>query len=110
MIAKDEDALTCDFAETYHLLDMRELRPEKAAVLACGLSPSSRIMMKLGDRELTIEQTLLAGIADRLTILISAGSDRPPTLILDSIGKKSSVMAFATPEEWEAARAAMIGV
>ena len=41
MIATDEDALICDFAETYHIYDYRSLDVEYAATLAYGLRDDS---------------------------------------------------------------------
>lgn len=37
MVAVDEEALICDFAETYNILDWRELPCRTAAILASGL-------------------------------------------------------------------------
>ena len=45
MVALDEDALICDFAETYHIYDYRRLPVEYAATLAYGLRENSRIRM-----------------------------------------------------------------
>ena len=42
MLAADEDAVICDFAEVYHVLDLRALAPPLAATLAAGLPPDSR--------------------------------------------------------------------
>lgn len=66
MAAADEDALRCDLAQTYHILDYRRLPLRAAAVFACGLPSDSRIMRKLAGVELTSEIFLLASIADRL--------------------------------------------
>ena len=49
MIALDEDALTCDLAETYGIYEFRLLPPAKIAVLACGLSEDSRIKRTAAD-------------------------------------------------------------
>ena len=43
MIAADEDALQCDFMETYGVLDYRTLPLHAAARLAVGLRRNSRI-------------------------------------------------------------------
>ena len=42
MAARDEDALVCDMAETYHIFDYRALPLFLAARLACGLREDSR--------------------------------------------------------------------
>ncbi len=66
MIVLDEDALICDFAETYHILNYRELPPTTAGVLACGLRDNSRIKLKMADVKVSLEDMLLATIADKL--------------------------------------------
>ena len=66
MIVLDEDALICDFAETYHILNYRELPPTTAGVLACGLRDNSRIKLKMADVKVSLEDILLATIADKL--------------------------------------------
>lgn len=66
MIVLDEDALICDFAETYHILNYRELPPITAGVLACGLRDNSRIKLKMADVKVSLEDILLATIADKL--------------------------------------------
>lgn len=64
MIALDEDALICDFAETYHIYDLFSLPVEYAAILACGLRDDSRIKMKAVGLEIDLKSLLLAHIAD----------------------------------------------
>lgn len=64
MIALDEDALICDFAETYHVFDYKALTVELAATLAAGLRQNSRIRLKASGLEVDINTLLLARIAD----------------------------------------------
>lgn len=59
MAALDEDALICDFAETYHLR-FDELPKDYAAVLAAGLPYTSRIMNAIKRREEEIQEELKA--------------------------------------------------
>ena len=66
MIVLDEDALICDFAETYHILNYRELPPTTAGVLACGLRDNSRIKLKMTNMRISLGDMLLATIADKL--------------------------------------------
>lgn len=47
MILTDEDALICDFAETYNVLDYRALPLRTAATLASGLRADARIFESL---------------------------------------------------------------
>lgn len=48
MIAKDEDALICDLAETYRIFDYRSLPLKTVATFSVGLRENSRIKMSLG--------------------------------------------------------------
>ena len=88
MMAADEDALVCDFAETYHIYDMRGLPAEKAAALAAGLRADTRIMMKIGGIKAPSDVIMLAGINDRLSQLIwlntkdgAKGRNRPKLIL-----------------------------
>ena len=66
MIHLDEDALICDFAETYQIYDYRSLPVKLAATLAAGLRDDSRIMLRASDMKVSQELILLACIADRI--------------------------------------------
>lgn len=70
MIATDEDALICDLAETYQIYDYRRLPLKMVAVFSFGLRENSRIKMKMNDIEVPFETMLLAGIQDKLNVLI----------------------------------------
>ena len=66
MAARDEDALVCDMAETYHIFDYRALPLFLAARLACGLRENSRSKMRLAGNRIELRDALLAAILDRL--------------------------------------------
>lgn len=68
MIKTDEDALICDFAETYHVFDWRSLPTRLAATLAGGLRDTSRSKMKLSGTEQDPDRVLLACILDAARI------------------------------------------
>lgn len=94
MLVLDEDALICDMAETYHVLDMWALPVSLLATLASGLRDDSRIRLK-GNNMLDVStQTLLATIADEITMLaygLGGGdekNDGPPPLVTDIIHNK----------------------
>lgn len=72
MIALDEDALICDFAETYHIFDYKSLDVELAATLATGLRKNSRIMMKINGLEVELNTLLLARICDSAALNVYA--------------------------------------
>ena len=66
MIRDDENALICDFAETYHIYDYRSLPLRLVATLAAGLRDTSRIAMSTTEAKASTENTILAIIADHL--------------------------------------------
>ena len=68
MIALDEDALICDFAETYHIYSIYDLPVLYVATLACGLRHNSRIMMAYCGLKIDLYSLLLAHIADNTAI------------------------------------------
>ena len=116
MIATDEAALRCDFAETYHILDHRALPARQAALFACGLPEGSRIVRKISGSKAAPETLLLALIADALRILIWQNTEdghkgrNVPRSILDTLtgGSSGSGLGFESAEEFEAWRASMM--
>lgn len=116
MIATDEDALFCDIAETYGILDMRALPARKLAALSCGLRDNSRIKMRLSGTRVAPEIMLLACAVDKLSLLVWAktedarrGRNRPASILQQLLQTNdSAVTAFESAEAWEAARARII--
>lgn len=112
MLARSEDALICDFAETYHVFDWRTIPIRTAATLACGLRDDSRIKMLISGSRYKTDTMLLAGIADRLSILAwqrtkdgQKGRNKPRMLIDEMTKKKQREnISYSTPEEYLAAR------
>ena len=112
MIAKDEDALICDFAETYHVFDYKSLPPAQAAIFAAGLPDDSRVKRSITGRKVTNEITLLATIADILNILAwqntkdgQRGSNKPKSILQSLTEDVEEYEAFDSIEAYEAARA-----
>ena len=66
-LAVCEEELICDFAETYHILDIGALSPQKAAVLCVGLRDNSRVKMMLSEMKVPLDTLLLARIIDELS-------------------------------------------
>ena len=118
MISIDRTALICDLAETYGVLDYRALPVETLAALSVGLRENSRIKMKLSGAKVQLDFLLLAAAVDRLSLLVwsktkdaEKGRNKPKSLVdvLNGKVKESNVMAFDTAEEWEEAKARIIG-
>lgn len=118
MMVTDRNALLCDFAETYGVLDMRALPVQTAAVLAAGLRDDSRIKMKLSGIAVQPEVLLLAAAVDRLSFLAwsktedaETGENHPGSIVDLLTGKtdEGDLEAYDTAEEFEKARAAILG-
>lgn len=119
MLAIDADALTCDMAETYGVLDWHTLPLPQAAVLAAGLRETSRIRMKMSGAKSDPETMLLAAITDRLGLLLWQNSEDarhgrgcPPSvfnlLLGIESGQSGPVTGYNTPEDYEAAKARIL--
>ena len=114
MIKTDEEALICDLAETYHIYDYRQLPLTKVAIFAVGLKNDSRIKMKMSDQLVPMETLLLAGISDRLSVLLwrktkdGQKGRNMPTMILDTLTvkkeKDSDVIVFSSGEDYQKTR------
>lgn len=115
MIELDEDALICDLAETYHILDYRSLPVKLVATLSAGLRDDSRIKLHAADSSVSLETIIMATISDNLTML-RAGFDKRnksrPFLFTDIISgdkKHNKVKGFRTSKEFEATLARIRG-
>ena len=119
MIELDEDALICDLAETYHVYDYRSLPVKLVATLSAGLRDDSRIKMKAAGVTVAYDTLLLALIADRIEAFrygftkdATTGTNKPVSMVETIMGEtkgKTGKVSFATPEEFEAAFARIIG-
>lgn len=111
MIIADEDALICDFAETYGIYDYRQLPLRKAAVFASGLRDDSRIKMKLSGLNADPQTIMNAAAVDRLGLLVwmqskdgAKGRNRPVSIlnrILNPTKEKNRVVAFHSGQAFE---------
>ncbi|MGI0385681.1 DUF5361 domain-containing protein [Streptococcus pneumoniae] len=115
MIDIDEDALICDLAETYQVYDYKQLPLTTVAVFAYGLKDDSRIKQALSDQVAPVDRLLLAGIVDRLSMLLwiqskdgQKGVNRPTPLTDFFIKKEKEdtrdFMTFESPEDFESYR------
>lgn len=118
MISLDEDALMCDLAETYQIYDYKQLPLTVVAVFSCGLRDDSRIMMKMNGQSVSLETLILAGLSDKLSILLWSktkdglkGVNRP-TLIVDSLtavkSQEKNEVVFNSGEDFERMRRKLI--
>lgn len=100
--------MMCDFAETYHIFDYRQLKPGYAAVLCSGLRDDSRVKQKLSDTPINLDQILLARMVDELAFLVWAKTkdgqknrNRPQSILKALTGQKEDeVKAFRSAEDF----------
>lgn len=118
MVALDETALICDFAERYHVLDWRALPVRTAAALAAGLEADSRIAKKISGAAADVQTMLLAMITDALHIITWQNTKdgvkgrNPPKSIVQAIlanDRGSFTEGFRSVDEFNAWRASMTG-
>lgn len=116
MIKTDEDALICDLAETYHIYDWRKLPVRFVATLAYGLSDDSRIKRKMSGNKVSIDTQLRALILDGISLLVWSktedaenGRNQPKSYYEFLMGKEESNEGFESVEDFEAARAQILG-
>lgn len=116
MIAVDEPALVCDFAQVYNVIDYRALPARRAALLACGLGPGSRIQLSLSGAAVPPELMLLAAIADGINLLVWQNTKdghknrNRPASILEGLHRKEpeEPVGFESAADFDAWRASMI--
>lgn len=121
MLRLYKDDLYCDLMETYGILEPETVAIPKLAVLAWGLRDNARIKMRIAGRRLTTEQTIMAGIYDRLTEWVWAHTDEArnggtgkPKSILEVLEgshqeQENGVQTYATGEDFDSAWARATG-
>lgn len=109
MVALDEDALICDFAETYHIYDYRRLPVEYVAILADGLRENSRIKMLQSGLVVDFKTLLLAHIVDNTATNVyfktkdaQKGKNKPKSVVeLLTKKPKEHARRFMTGEDFD---------
>lgn len=110
MIKVDENALICDLAETYNILDYRSLPARLLATLSVGLRADSRIKLILSGQKTDEKTLLLASIVDRLSLLLwsktkdcEKGRNKPSMIVDILLGEVETkkISAFYTSEDFE---------
>lgn len=115
-VGRCEEELICDMAETYHVLNWRELPLRTAAILANGLSQNSRCYRKVSGQKLSSDEYTQLAILDELRIIrwlhsadASKGKNRPESVLAQMLEpKKKATIGYSTPEEFEAMRKKII--
>lgn len=118
MIAVDEDALICDFAETYNIYNYRQFPAVYVGILANGLRNNSRIKLRLSETKIDTNTQLLAAIFDEVAILRwgqtvdgHKGRNKPKSLLsqmLENSNEEKEIESFNSIEEFEYERKRII--
>lgn len=111
MYGRCRNELICDFAEYYHIYDMRAFNIRYIAILAVGLRDESRTKIKMNNMKLGMQSLMLAKIADNTSFLVWAKTEdgmnnvnRPP-MILQALMKADdpeAAQGFDTVEDFQA--------
>ncbi len=123
MIAADKDALTCDLAETYGIMDWRALPVTLLATLASGLGDDSRIKRKISGQKIGTDTLLLAMMVDLLNYMAWSrtkdgvnGKNRPKSFVNILLGRNQTekkqegdLRRFRSPEDFDAEWARLTG-
>lgn len=118
VIATQEDELICDLAETYHILNYRELPVKLLGTLVAGLAENSRTKLKLNNMSMSQDEVMLISILDHLKILVwqktkdgQKGKNKPK-LLVDEIfnnNKSNDIEKFIDGASFEKRRKEIIG-
>lgn len=112
MLSFDREALICDLAETYHILDYKSVPVEVLSILAAGLRDDSRIKLKMSGLKISLDRLLMARMVDSLALIVwsktedaSKGRNKPKSITeaLTAKPKEETVKTYSTPEEFESA-------
>lgn len=111
------DELMCDLAQYYGIYDMDALPVRTLAGLSYGLPPESRVMMRVSGAKIPIQTALLAGIMDRMSLLVWMKTknarhkiNKPKSVLSELLREKPKdrIVSYRSAEEFEAARERLI--
>lgn len=117
MLEEDEEAVICDMAQTYGVMDMYALPPSLFATLACGLPDDSRIKTRLSGARVGYRDMVLSKISDTLGYLLYTvqaafgGKPKDPGSLVELLtGKEEDrkTVAFTSYEDFEKERRAIM--
>lgn len=109
VVANYEGEFICDMVQYYHIIDYKGLSPILVATLLVGLPNDSRVKMAISGTKLTLEQTILARMADDIAFIAWAQTEdarknrnRPKSILQTLLGdtKKEKLESF-TAEEFD---------
>lgn len=110
-MANYEGELICDFTQYYHIIDFKGLSPLLVATLLIGLPDDSRVKMALSGAKISVQNMLLARMADDIAFLAWAqtkdgqkNKNRPKSILKTLLGedkKPEEYESFRTPAEFD---------
>lgn len=119
MLREAREELLCDFAEVYHIYDLRAFSVQYIAILAKGLRPESRTKMKISKAEVTFDRLAMATLIDGVNLLIwqntksgQKGKHRPKSVaekLIKRESEESEVVGFDSIEDFELTRSRLLG-
>lgn len=114
MLKMDSDSLECDFAEYYHIYNIKQLGLRQLSIYAFGLPDDSRIKKLISKQKVSFETYLQAVAVDALQLLVwsktkdAQHSRNRPKSIAQSLLPKAEVeddhQNFNSGAEFEKAR------
>lgn len=113
IIARYENELICDLAETYHIYNYKSLPLSRVAIFAVGLRNDSRVKMKINGMKYPTETLLMASAIDRLSLMVwmnskdgANGVNRPKSVLNELLGNvaEKDIETFNSSEDFEEVR------
>jgi len=109
--------MICDLAETYHIVNYRELPVRTLAALVTGLRADSRTKMKMTGQRYPDNILIQALVFDRLSQLVWMNSEdgrrnrNRPASLYEQLTKepKPKIMSFDSGEDFDRAYAEAVG-
>lgn len=104
--------MVCDLAQTYHIFNYLDYKPNYIATLVHGLGHDSRVKRKMNGMMFPLETLLIANCADALQLLVysktkdaSKGRNRPKSIVEALTEAKkddvSTVASFSSSDDFE---------
>ena len=107
MLGRCRNELICDFAEYYHIYDLKAFPIRYIAILAAGLREDSRTRTKLDESKVGMTTLLLAKSADNTSFLAWAqtedarkGMNKPPMILESLVNRDDAAQGFDTVEDF----------
>lgn len=99
--------MVCDLAQYYHVVDYQSLGAFRLRTLVFGLPREARLIKKISGQRVGLDTMLLAGILDRLSVVLyrfSSSKASRPEMVTDKLAggsdkKKGGI--FASGKDYE---------